>query len=161
MAEHLSLDQTRLLQLRLERPGPFQSALVRGTLGHARPTPRVHLADRAIVQRLSAKRVINIACLRPLVKFLKRRSQTPGEVGAGPRLALALSRPRSYPFTAPAVMPATKYWAKKEYRRATGTEPSKAPAINSPQKKTSPRIRSLLTPIGIVLIAEFCRNTRA
>ena len=36
---------------------------------------------------------------------------------------------------------------------ATGTEPSKAPAISAPQKNTSPLISSLVTPTGIVLLS--------
>src|SRR5207302_432162 len=63
----------------------------------------------------------------------------------GPRRQLA------QPFTAPAVNPATKRSTKKEYRSATGSDPSSDAAISSPQKKSSPRISSLVTPTEMVL----------
>lgn len=49
-----------------------------------------------------------------------------------PPIARAPAPPQ--PFTAPAVSPEAYWSTKKEYTSATGTEPSKAPAINGPQK---------------------------
>ena len=44
---------------------------------------------------------------------------------------------------------------------ATGMEPRGAPAMSSPQKNTSPRINSLTTPTGMVLMSVEDKKTRA
>ena len=59
--------------------------------------------------------------------------------------------PQSYPFTAPMVKPAMKRSRKKLYITATGRLAMRAPAINGPQRKTSPRTSSVGTPMLMVL----------
>src|SRR5579885_333330 len=87
--------------------------------------------------------------------------QRPHDVGA--------DQPQQYPasahsgayLTAPPVMPEMKRSRNRLYAIATGTAAMSAPAINSPQKNTSPRTRSVVTPSVIGFWSDDDTKVRA
>ena len=143
------------------RAGPPQTFGLRGTqvrLPRRRqlPAPEGRRTARSLASDSAPLRLASSSLRAPDPPPLRRYKGC----SRGPNVKVIDPLPFRY-FSAPPVIPRTKVSIMKLYAIATGMAMKSAPAMSEPQKKTSPRTRSVTTPRVTIFSSESETNVRA